>query len=71
MSIAANYLFSQVTEHVQMSANAGIKKFGDRAVAAISEYKQLNPGAIPEKSVFGCVNPNTLSKEEKNDHWKQ
>ena len=39
MGVAANYLFAQVTEHTQMSAKAGIKKFGDRAVTAmLSEY---------------------------------
>ena len=35
MSVATNYLFAQVTEHAQMSAKAGIKCFGDRAVAAM------------------------------------
>ena len=48
MSVATNYLFTQVNEHAQMSAKAGIKKFGDKAVAAmLSEYKQLNTGAMP------------------------
>ena len=66
MSVAANYLFTQVTKHAQMSAKAGIKKFGDRAVAAmLSEYKQLNSGAVPGKPVFGCIDPNTLTREEK------
>ena len=66
MSVAANYLFAQVTEHAQMSAKAGIKKFGDRAVAAmLSEYKQLNTGAMPGKPVFGCIDPTTLTYEEK------
>ena len=39
MSVAASFLFAQVTEHARMSAKAGIKRFGDRAVAAmLSEY---------------------------------
>ena len=58
VSVASHYLFMQVTEHAQMSAKAGIKKFGDRAIAAIiSEYKQLNSGAVPGKPVFGCIDP--------------
>ena len=66
MSVAANYLFAQVNEHTQMSAKAGIKKFGDKAIAAmLSEYKQLNTGAMPGKPVFGTINPNTLTREEK------
>ena len=57
MNVAANHLFAQVSEHTQMSAKAGIKKFGDQAVAAmISEYKQLNAGPAPGKPVFGCIN---------------
>ena len=66
MSVAANYLFTHVSEHSQMSAKAGIKKFGDRALAAIlSEYKQLNTGAMPGKPVFGTIDPTTLTNEEK------
>ena len=66
MSVAANYLFAQVNEHAQMSAKAGIKKFGDKAVAAmLSEYKQLNTGAMPGRPVFGTIDPTTLSNEEK------
>ena len=66
MNVAANYLFAQVTEHAQMSAKAGIKKFGDRAVAAmLNEYKQLNEGPVPGKPVFGCIDPNTITWDEK------
>ena len=66
MSVAVNYLFTQVTEHVQMSAKVGIITFGDIAVAAmLNEYKKLNTGAMPGKPVFGCIDPYTLSKEEK------
>jgi len=54
-----------VNEHSQMSAKAGIKKFGDRAVAAmLSECKQLNNGTAPGKPVFGTIDPSTLSNEE-------
>ena len=49
-----------------MSAKAGIKKFGDRAIAAmLSEYRQLNNGPMPGKPVFGCINPDDLTSEEK------
>ena len=49
-----------------MLAKAGIKKFGDRAVAAMfSEYKQLNSGPMPGKPVFGSIRPKTISIEEK------
>ena len=66
MNVAANYLFAQVTEHSQMSAKAGIKRFGDRAVAAmLSEYRQLNKGPMPGKPVFGCIDPRDLTLEDK------
>ena len=67
MSIAANVLFTQVSEYAQISAKAGIKRFGDRALAAmISEYKQLNTGDGPVKLVFGCIDPkdNTMEEEK-------
>ena len=64
MSVAADVLFAQVGEFAQMSAKAGIKIFEDRAVAEmISEFRQLNEGAVPGKSFFGGTH--TLSKEEK------
>ena len=45
---------------------AGIKKFGDRAIAAmLSEYKQLNTGVLPGKPVFGCISPGSITFEEK------
>ena len=69
MNVAANYLFAQVTEHSQMSAKAGIKRFGDRAVAAmLSEYKPLNEGPMPGKPVFGCVDPRDLTLEDRKGH---
>ena len=43
MNVAANYLFAQATDHTQISARAGIKKFGAKAISAmLNEYKQLN-----------------------------
>ena len=52
--------------YAQMSAKAGIKRFGDRALAAmISEYKQLNTGAMPGKPVFGCIDPKNITMEER------
>ena len=66
MHIAANVLFAQVTEYSQMSAKAGIKMFGDRALAAVvNEYKQLNEGVMPEKSVFGRINHGDTTIEER------
>jgi hypothetical protein len=53
--IAVNVMFTQ------MSAAKGIKLFGKRAVAAIfKEYNQLN-----DMTVFGKVNPDTLSPEQR------
>ena len=66
MNVEANYLFVQVTEHAQMSAKAGIKKFGDRAVAVmLSKYRQLNAGPMPGKLVFSCIDPNDITTEER------
>ena len=66
MSVAANVLFTQVNEHAQMSYKAGVKRFGDRALAAmISEYEQLNEGVMPGKPVFGCIDPKDITMEER------
>ena len=35
MNIATIFLFAQTNEHSQMSAKAGMKKFGDRAIAVM------------------------------------
>ena len=53
MNVAANYLFTQTTDHAQMSAKAGIKKFGAKAITAmLNEYKQLNIGPVPQENLF-------------------
>ena len=50
----------------QMSANEGIRKFGQRAVSAmIKELKQLDEGAMPGKPAVAPIDPDLLSKEEK------
>ena len=55
-----------MNEHAQMSAKAGIKKFGDKMVASmLNEYKQLNTGVMPGKPVFGIIDSSTLTAEEK------
>ena len=51
-----------------MSASKGIKKFGEKGLAAvIKEFTQLNEGAVPlqHKPVVVPIDPNTLSKEDK------
>ena len=66
MNVAANYLFTQTTDHAQMSAKAGIKKFGAKAITAmLNEYKQLNIGPVPGKPVFGCIDPSKITNDEK------
>ena len=60
MDIACNIMFTQMT------AKAGIKKFGETAVAAIlKEFKQLDEGAKPGNPVVIPTDANTLSIEEK------
>ena len=50
----------------QMTANAGIKKFGEPAVAAmIKEFSQLNEGAVPGKPVVVPTDARTLTVMEK------
>jgi hypothetical protein len=64
--IAVDACFAQVARYSQMSAKAGIKEFGERAVAAMfKEFKQLNEGAVPGKPVFGQQDANELTYEEK------
>ena len=66
VNVAANYLFTQTTDHAQMSAKAGIKKFGAKAITAmLNEYKQLNIGLVPGKPVFGCIDPSKITNDEK------
>ena len=31
----------------------------------LNEYIQLNIGTVPGKPVFGCIDPSTISNEEK------
>ena len=50
----------------QMSANEGIKRFGERAVAAmIKELKQLDHGVAEGKPVICAEDPDSLSRQEK------
>ena len=50
----------------QMSANAGFKKYGEPAVAAmIKEFTQLSEGAVPGKPVVRPIDPTSLSFSEK------
>ena len=51
-----------------MSATKGIRKFGERGLAAvIKEFTQLNEGAVPSqnKPVVVPVDPSTLSSDDK------
>ena len=52
----------------QMSASKGIKKFGERGLAAIiKEFTQLNEGAVPSqnKPVVIPIDPETLTVDDK------
>jgi len=60
MNRATGVLFTQ------MSAKRGIKKFGERAVAAmIKEFKQIHEEPMPGKPFVRPVDPHTLSFEQK------
>ena len=50
----------------QMQERMGMKKFGERSVAAlVKELKQLNDGAVPGKLIVRLGDPTILRKEEK------
>ena len=52
-------------EYDQVSAKAGINKFGDKVVLAMmKEYMQLDEGAFLGKLVIRPVNPDKMSREE-------
>ena len=56
-----NFVFAQ-----QMSAKKGIKKFGERAIAAlVKEFTQLDKGAVPGKPVVEGVDPGSIKSEER------
>jgi hypothetical protein len=60
--IACNVMFTQ------MSAKKGIKMFGKHALAAmLKEYKQMDQGPMPGKSVFGPIAYEDLTKKEKRE----
>ena len=49
-----------------MLANKGIKKFGERAIAAMfKEYKQLNDGVIEGKPVVKSMDAALLTPQDK------
>ena len=55
----------------QMSASEGIKKFGERGLAAVvKEFTQLNEGAVPSqnKPIVVPIDPSMLTKEERRKH---
>ena len=50
----------------QMSAKKGIKKFGEKAIAAmIKEFSQLDQGAFPGKPVIDGIDANTLTSAKR------
>ena len=60
MKIACDIIFTQMTD------NAGIKKIGEPAIAAmIKEFTQLNEGAVPGKPVVIPTDASTLTEVEK------
>ena len=72
MKIACNVTFAQTNTHAkqkkygQMSAKAGIRKFGQTAIAAmIKELTRLDEGAVPGKPVVVPVDASTLIALEK------
>ena len=61
-------LFNVATKvmFTQMSAKEGIKKFGERAIAALfKEYNQLDKGAREGKPVLAPIDPDTLTTTQK------
>ena len=68
LKTAVNCIFTQVARYSQMSAKAGIKMFGERAIAAMfKEFEHLNKGAVPgkKKPVVGPQDASPLTNEEK------
>ena len=60
--------FHRVVNHVftQMSATQGIKKHGEKAIAAIfKELKQLNEGAMPGKPVITPIPFESLTEQDR------
>ena len=59
-NIATKVMFTQMT------AKEGIKKFGERAIAALfKEYNQLDKGAREGQPVLAPINPDTLTTTQK------
>ena len=55
---------STVTDLIftQMNAKAGIKRLGEKSIAAMFKYyKQLNEGPMPGKHFFGPIDPSDFT----------
>ena len=60
MKVAIDVMF------MQMSAKAGINKFGDKAaVAMVKYYRQIYKGTMEGNSVVTFIDTDTLSYEDK------
>ena len=56
----------------QMSAQKGIKMFGEKAVAAMfKELKQLNDGVAPGKPVIEPIPFEPLCEGDKGKRWRR
>ena len=54
------------TEFSQMPAHIGIQKFGDEAISAmLTEYTQLDQGAVEGKPVIEPIDPSKITEEQK------
>ena len=63
LKLAVNVMFTQ------MQATLSFKLFGAKSVAAmVKELKQLESGPMPGKKVIMTINPDELTKEQKNQH---
>ena len=53
--------FATTVMFTQISANAGVKKFGEKAVAAmVKECRQIYKGKMEEKPVVNTIDPDTV-----------
>ena len=77
MKIACNVVFCQINTYAkqkkygQLSAKAGIIKFGQVAIVAmIKDFTQTNEGAVPENPMVIPVDDSTLTALEKEKYLR-
>lgn len=65
MSVAANFLSTQLSGYIKMSVKMGIQIQGKAKASMLREYKHLNAGVMPGKPVFEYIDPTEITSKDR------